>query len=376
MEVFMKKIDVITLHNIKNYGSVLQTYATQKVLKDLNYDVEFINYYRDGKTVSEIVENNIKFSTIYNKNFLFHFIGKIILTNSIRKQVGVFNKFLSENINLSRDYFSYEEIKNDIPVADIYCSGSDQVWNSDWNQQIDKTFFLDFLPNNAKRISFSSSIGKSEIDENESKVIIPMLKKYSYITVREQSAVDLLKSYNIDAKLVLDPTLMLNKNEWIDFCSSEKIDISGKYILVYQLNSKFEEFNNYVKYISKKLNLPVIRVSVFSHQKIMFGKFVHCPSVKAFLQYILNAEYVITDSFHCTAFSINLNKKFMSIYPPKFPTRLENILCKTNLLDRKITSINDCDKIDEDIDYKVVNNILEVERKKSLKTIKEMIKNI
>lgn len=368
------KISVITLHNIRNYGSVLQTYATQHVLKKLGNDIEFIDYYRDGFSVKEQVDNNLKFSTIYNKNFLYKSIGRLFLTISINKQDRVFKRFLKNNIKLTKKYFTSSELKNNPPISDVYCSGSDQVWNSDWNRKIDESFFLNFGPENCKRISFASSIGKSEISSSEANTIIPLLSKYQYITVREQSAVNILKENNIDSELILDPTLLLNKDEWQDFIGN-KID-NKKYILVYQLNTKFKEFDEYVNELSKKVKLPVIRVSVHIHQLFKKGNFKFCPEIKDFLNYIKNAEYVITDSFHCVAFSINFNKKFMAVYPPKFPTRIENILSTTNLVDRKYSKENDIETITKDINYKDVNKILNQEREKSMKIIKKMLESV
>ena len=208
------KISVITLHIINNYGSALQTYATQTVLEKMGYEVEFVNYYRDGSSISKRVATNLKFSNIYNKNFLFRFIGKTILTLNFKKQDKVFKKFLNEKINLTKKYENFEELKENPPIADFYCTGSDQVWNSEWNSKIDPAYFLDFVSDGVKKVSFASSFGKSAIDEEEEKKIKPFLEKYNYITVRENSANKILKNMGIESKVILDPTLLLSKNDW------------------------------------------------------------------------------------------------------------------------------------------------------------------
>ena len=367
------KVDLITLHNVKNYGSALQTYATQKILEKLGCEVEVINYFRKDLIEEHLIENRINTSTVFSKNFLTKFLGKMFIKPSVEKQCEKFNKFLNNNIKLTpKKYYSNEELKNDLPIADIYCTGSDQVWNSDWNNGIEKPFFLDFVPDNKKRISYASSFGKESLNNNEKKITQEMLKKYQYISVREKSAKKIIEDLGIkNVEHVLDPTLLLNKEEWENL----KVDIKhkGKYILVYQLNTKNPEFDKYVKKLSKYKKMPIVRVSNVSYQRFKYGKFVNCPTVEEFISYFLNAEYIVTDSFHATAYSINFGKKFLCIFPKKFSTRLQSILDLTGLQERKVTDFNKFDTIDNQIDYEKVNGIINVERNKSINYLKKAI---
>ncbi len=366
------KVGLITLHNVKNYGSVLQTYATQNIFKNLGLECEVINYSRKDLIDENLVQNRINSSKVFSKNVFTRFAGKIFLGNSTKKQIKIFNSFLTENINLTKRYNSFEEILEDVPVADIYCTGSDQVWNSDWNKGIEKAFFLEFVPENKKRISYAASFGKEKLDENEIDITKEMLKKYSNISVRENSAVKIINELGIDnVEHVLDPTLMLDKEEWSKL--KAEIKHKGKYILVYQLNTKNPEFDNYVKNLSKIKKMPIIRVSNVLYQAFKYGKFAYCPEVKQFLTYFLNAEYIVTDSFHATGFSINFNKKFACIFPKKFSTRLQSILELTGLEERKVQDFNDFSIIDKDIDWNKVNKIIENEREKSLDFLKKAI---
>lgn len=367
------KVDLITLHNVKNYGSALQTYASQKILQNLGYEVEVINYSRKDLLDENVLNTRIATSSIFSKNFFTKFIGKIFLKNSIKKQNKVFNSFLNENINLTRKYSSYEELLENIPQADIYCTGSDQVWNSDWNKGIEKAFFLEFVPEGKKRISYAASFGKNQLDKSEIDITREMLQKYDHISVREKSAKDIIENLGIsNVTQVLDPTLLLDKNDWMELKTNIKYN-KNRYILVYQLNTKNPEFDNYVKNLAKVKNMPIIRISNVLYQMFKYGDFDYCPSVNEFVTYFLNAEYIVTDSFHATAFSINFNKKFLSIFPKKFSTRLQSILELVGLEERRVVDYNDFSLIDREIDYDKVNKIIQLEREKSINYLKKAL---
>lgn len=369
------KIDIITLHNVKNYGSVLQSLATQIIFEKKGYEVEFINYYRKNLIDSNILKNNLNNSKFFSKNFITKLIGKIILPKTINKQIKVFNEFINEYIKMTKDkYYSFEELKDNIPQADIYCTGSDQMWNSEWNNGIEKAFYLDFLPDKAPRFAFASSFGRKEIPQEEEEKVKNMLRKYKAISVREKSGLNILNKMGIEyVEHVLDPTLLLDKNVWKKLISDNVLE-NKKYILVYQLNMKNKEFDKYVKKLSKTKKMPVIRVSINNYQRFKYGKLIDTPKVLDFLNCFLNAEYIITDSFHGTAFSINLNKKFICIFPKKFSERLQSLLELTNLKERKLKNYKDINQIDEEIDWKKVNKILDLERKKTNDFIDKALK--
>ena len=147
------KVEIITLHNVKNYGSVLQTYVTQQVLKELGYDSEVIDYYREDLIEKNILQNRLNSSSIFSKNIITRMIGRIFIKKDIKNQSKKFNKFISQYLKITpKSYYSNEELKEDLPKADIYCTGSDQVWNGEWNNGIEKAFFLDFVPDDMPKI--------------------------------------------------------------------------------------------------------------------------------------------------------------------------------------------------------------------------------
>ena len=180
------KISVITLHYVKNYGSVLQTYATQKTFENYGFDVQFINYVRP----CEIAYGTAKISLAQKiiqimKSFLIY----IITRKNSKSNDKVFTLFISKYINLSKYYSNYDELLSSPPDADIYCTGSDQMWNSKWNEGVVPAYFLAFAPKGKSKIAYATSIGLTEFERDDIPIIQQYLKDYSHISVREKSAI-------------------------------------------------------------------------------------------------------------------------------------------------------------------------------------------
>ena len=141
-------------------------------------------------------------------------IGSIILKEK------TFGRFVKDKLNLTSKYITADELQNNPPEADLYVTGSDQTWNSKYNEGIDRGFFLDFIPESTRRIAFVSSFGKTNLDNYEIDETKRLLRKYERISVREDSAVHIIENLGIDRPVqLIDPTLMLNKNEWLSIAS-------------------------------------------------------------------------------------------------------------------------------------------------------------
>ena len=374
------KASVITLHTVDNYGSVMQTYATQQILKKCGYDVEFVDYWRRDNLPQSRAERMLEGSTLQKLKPLWginNFTRKAtvsILKNVLEKQRSPMWRFLEEKVQLTKvRYCSYEELEANPPVADVYITGSDQVWNSIWNQGIDRSYFLDFAPAGKPRIAFSASIGREQLDTEEIPETKRLLEKYSAISVREQSAVELLASMDIKSTLVLDPTLMLEAEEWRKPATKRKRE--KPYILIYQLNPN-PQMDQYAEQLAQKKNWEIIRIGFGRSDRRKGGKCVMLPSVEEFLGLFCDAACVLTDSFHATAFSLNLGTDFISVLPGRFGTRIESILKLTRTENRILTSYDDLTVVDRSIDEKNVQNIFTVERKKGFDFLKKAISQI
>lgn len=367
-----KKIEVITLQRVPNYGSVLQGYATQKVIEKLGYEVEIINYYPRRMHMYEMLKRLKTKSPKLKKSLLLRTIARIIILPSYIKRFYVFKKFVRKNIKMTaKEYITIEDLKNDVPVADIYCTGSDQVWNSKWNEGIDYALFLDFVPKDKKCISYSASFGKAKLEEEEKRETKELLNKYSTLAMREKSGIEILEDLGIKNGIqVLDPTLLLSKEEWRPLISNKYKE--KKYIFMYNINRN-KKLDMYAKEFARRKKMPLIYVSYNYHEGFKYGHLKCNPKVEDFLSLIENAEYVLTDSFHCTAYSINFNKNLLVAYPEKFSTRLASIVELTGLTNRVIQDYNDFSICDRKIDFESANKILSEEREKSINYLKMAI---
>lgn len=349
------KVALITLHAIKNYGSVLQTLATQELFKEFGCEVELINYIREDSL---------------DKNLLNTWCGsnpikKIVMLPTLIKWKSVFNDFIAEHFKLSKNIYTYPEDFKKYPIqADIFCTGSDQVWNTGWNGGIIKSLFLDFIPEDAFRFAYAASFGKKELSKKEVDETKELIKKYRFISVREDYAKTMLeKYYNYkEAVHVLDPTLAYDGDFWRSYAPKSRI--KKDYILVYNLN-RSKKFDEYAMKLSKKTGLPIYFLCRRYDQFIRPGKSILVPDVFEFITLIDNAKYVLTDSFHATAFSLNLNTEPICVYPSEYGGRIESILKLTDSLQRHINDYNDYDVLKRPVDFKKVNAIFSEERAKN-----------
>ena len=363
------KVTVITLQNIRNYGSALQALATQEIFKSLGCQVDFINFVRDNqKTPAVRIRTWCK-----GFNPMKKAIYALILYPTFLRQEKVFKRFISKYLNVQTKQYSTDKDFENYPItSDIYCTGSDQTWNSGWNQGIIKAMFLNFVPDNVRKIAYAASFGKSKLDEWEKEETKELLKRYYAISVRESTGVNIVADLGINGAVhVLDPTLQLDGSFWKRHMSKRKIE--EPYLLVYQLNTN-RDFDNYATEYATKKGLKLVRFCWRIDQCVKCGKALVIPDVLDFVSAIYYADTVITDSFHATAFSINMNTPMICIYPNEFGGRIASILKLTGLENRHLTSYSDFSYVDAPkMDFTAVNAILDKEREKGWEFLKQAI---
>ena len=366
----MQNVALITLHRSANYGSVLQALATQVVLERMGHDVTVVDYYAPRNSVPEMLRGLKHKKQLFEKNPLALFAARTILLPSYIKRRRNFDRFITHSLNLSKKtYHSSEELALDLPQAELYVTGSDQVWNSEWNGGIDEALFLAFTPEDAPRISFSASFGKGHLEDSEIVRTRELLKRYGGITVREDTGVKIVHDLGLEASQVLDPTLFLTSEDWKPWISEKKP--RGEYILMYNINHN-APLDRFVRRLSGRTGLPVYYISYQLHDCFKRGRMRCCVPVEEFLSLIANARYVVCDSFHCAAFSVNFNREFAIIPPQRFGTRLESFMRVVGL-EGRIVDEDNINVFNMLIDWNSVNAKLSAERMRSFSTIKSVI---
>lgn len=311
------KIGILTFWwSNDNYGQLLQCYALQKYLRDIGYEAFLIKYNYN----SDLVKTPLYFKLL--KVFNPFLVIRFLLN---RKHVADLNKEENNNnrnfedfrkkyiISSEKIYNSYLELKSDPPDADAYIVGSDQVWNYKYldapRSPSYKPMFLDFGKENVKRIAYAASWGVKELPEEIKKVISPLLSKFDYIGVREQSGIELCSQCGRgDAEWVCDPTLLLTAEKYRELYKNEEIrKPDNKYLLLYLLNNVFTFDKQKVYDFAKSKGLEVVYITgnnMIDEYKKYFA------TIPEWLYLVDNAEYVVTNSFHCGVFSTIFKKKF------------------------------------------------------------------
>lgn len=362
-------IKVITRHTPSNYGSLLQSIATIKAIESLGHSCEVIDYWKLDETGLNGIITSLNGKPSWKKNRIKRLIYIALRYPGERISSSRFNKMRKRYLNLTSRCYSVDDLKR--LDADVFMTGSDQVWGPLLNGKFDDAYFLSFVSNEKPRVSYASSFGRTEFSESIISEYKNFLSKYDTITVRENNAVSLLQNWNIKCDgQVLDPTLLLDASQWSKYI---KGDINRDYVLIYEIHNN-PHLDYYAKKFAKHVNLPLIRISPMLHQINRGGKFVLCPEVGVFLSYIKNAKYMITDSFHGTAFAINFNTQFIEVLPNnKTGARNQSILQLTGLENRIVSDFNDFSFAKKHIEYSKINKILAIERKKSFNLLKNMI---
>lgn len=356
------KIKIITLHQIFNYGSVLQTYATQKIFEKYSSNVEVINYISPVRTAKELF---LAGPYRHQKLSLIKILYYLAKGPSLCLKGLTFGSFVKKNINLTKKkYIQYEDLENNVPIADIYVTGSDQVWNSFYNGGVDSAYFLGFVRDNTKRIAYCSSFGSKEIVDSDKTEIGNYLKAYDAISVRESSAVEIVKDLSgKEAMWLIDPTLQIDKEDWGKL--SEKRKIKDKYLLLFLPYTEKNDAFAIAKKVAAEKKLKIVGLSWKIGSNQIYDKQFLYASPKTFLSLIQYAEIIITNSFHGVAFSYNFNKDFIAIRRDLFNERIDSLLNLTGLSKRQISEVSEISQVRESIDYAEVNKVLTHERNKA-----------
>ena len=352
------------------YGGVLQNFALQKVLKSLGYDPitlrvapirkkSYYRVFRDG--LSRMIHY-----------LLGHDVG-ITMKQDIYVSRNI-EPFIQEYIKTT----AYCASKSDFRIAveqeqcKVLIAGSDQIWRANYDY-VEECYFDFTADMNIKRIAYAASLAVDiwEYTSKQTRYIRPLIKKFDAVSVRELSGIDLCKDYlGVEAELVLDPTLLLEKEEYIQLVKYANEGISQGELFTYILDKSTRK-ESIIKEIVRNTGLK--RYECMPKYKTKYAEVKkyaeECvyPSITKWLRSIMDAKLIITDSFHGMVFSIIFNKPFyVLINVDRGSARFTSLLKLFNLEDRVIYDVNVVD-LEKAIDWNYVNKIKKVWKEKSIK---------
>lgn len=349
----MKKIAILTFSHAFNYGAVLQAYALKTAIQTLGFQVACVDYrspfYPDTK---------------WRRKFLFLSKRAIKFLRGCPFSPMFFYKFMKKYLQDTPPIMN-EQLSQLNNQFDLFITGSDQVWNFAITHG-DTAFLLDFVTDSKKKSSYAASFGFSYVEEKDKPIFAQLLPQFKHISVREQAGANIIKELTgTDVPVVLDPTLLLTKEQWQSFATPVP---QKNYVLLYLMHEN-DKILSFAKNLAREKGLPLRCISFGKIKGIScFG----CPP-EEFVASFQNAAYVVTNSFHGLAFSINLNKTFfVDLLPPSWPanSRLEQLLKTTGLENRLLDNLTD---IEAPIDWVSVENRLQAAREKSIKFLQSVL---
>ena len=329
----MRKVGIFTIY-ICNYGAVLQAYALKKCIESMFKDIEvsIVDFYsqKNYRIFNVVAKNPIKKLLKY----------ALILTHypALYRRNKREKCFIKEEFNLSERYDDLEILSREMPVYDYYLTGSDQVFNT--NSKYSLLFFQQFKIESGIKAAYAPSFGQSMFSDVDKMQIKRLTQCFYYLSCRENDGAAMLSEiHGKDVPCVIDPTLLLTSEQWSMMMKAPKTD--EKYLLVYDLNGGVPMLN-IAKKIAAEKGLKIYCIT--RHPDISFiykgiDKVIYDAGPREFVGYFSNASYVITDSFHGTAFSLIFHKNFNTyIAVPKSSQRIKSLLEACGLHDRIISS--------------------------------------
>ncbi len=364
----MKKVGIITFHGAHNYGSVLQSYASVVTLRGLGYDPEIINLRNQAQLDAYKILKSYK-------GLLRAF--RIIIYPWLLSRRNKFEHFINNTLPLSdKEYRSGSEINVEELDYDIYYTGSDQVWNPTC-QDFESAYYLDFVNHARPTVAYAPSMGKGTFDKADKDRIMSLLSYVDYLSCREATGARLISELSgRPAVQVCDPVLLPTKEEWADFAIAPHR--KRKYILAYFLNNNHGD-RSQLEYLRKQTGYDMILLNEYIRDNFNPGIIKkYNASPQEFLGLIKDAEFVYTNSFHATAFSVIFHKKFFTAIAASDNVHNNNDSRKIDFLrslglENRLLMNGAPINIDEPIDYEKANLMLSEMRARSMAYLKNAL---
>jgi hypothetical protein len=358
------KVGVTAFHAAYNYGSALLTYALKTTVDKLGYEGEVIDFIPTSqKSAYRIIKPWTSPGPILQNLYVLpHY-------KSIESKMHKYSEFRKKHMNLTeREYNSVEELMKSPPECDAYICGSDQIWNPN-AIDFDKAYFLPYGKKEVKRISYAPSLGPNMLTSEQKGRIKEYIKNIDVISAREREGQEILNELTEKKiEVLIDPAMLLESSEWDEIAI--KPNINKPYILCYFIGNG-SYLRDFAENLRKKTNLPI--VVIMPNWRDLIKNYIKCYDAgpQEFLGMISNAEYICTNSFHATIFSVLYKKKFfVGSSNNKKDARLETLLGKFNLKNRLIKE-EDIKNINlDEVNFDKCEEVLATQREKSISFLK------
>ena len=386
----MGKIGVCACYNTKNYGSMLQSLATGEMLEKLGYPYEFIRYTRKP-TVGLILKSLDRIPEMIKGKRLNAERQRALskypeVASGIKRRNACFDSFMNQTFtNMSPAYDTLKQLTQAAKEYDAVMVGSDQLWRPEGYST--GFYNLMFVPDEVPKIAYATSFGVSQIPEKKKKIAKTFLNRIDHISVRELRASEMIKELiGRDVPTVVDPTLLFTGEEWKKIIPSKTI-VDEKYIFCYLLGSN-PQHRTWVEELKKQTGYKIVTIphlDEFVESDIAFGDHqLYDVGPVEFVNLIRNAEFVCTDSFHGTVFSILNHKQFVTFNRFTDGTRnsrnsrIESLLSQTGLENRRLTRKEQSivDLALAEIDFECVDSKLNQMRNQSIDYLRSALERV
>ena len=342
-----KRIALVSFFKSESYGAILQCLGLQRVLQQNGFDPLYLDYER---------KINLPFSKrVINLGYQL-----------VRRFFGYARRYKRTTF-FKNQYLNTSQLDMVSSYA-LYIVGSDQVWLP---ENVNDFFLLNFVKD-GRKMSYASSFGVSSLPDHLIDYYRLSLSSFNAISTREHDGKQILSRLGFnDVRVVLDPTMLLTKEEWLIYAKLPKYD--RRYILCYVMSGDdvtTSQIKRIAKCLAERKRLPILTIGDKEYKVLIPGNRMICDAGPSeFLGYIHNADYIITSSFHGTCFSILFKKNFINVLRPDNPVN-----CRIEELDKKLgleTRLHYTNSIDympdfSSIDYSVVESKLSLFRNDSL----------
>lgn len=364
-----------------NYGSILQAYALQNIIKDFGVG--------ECEIVAQYDKHIISVANLMNKIKTVGIIKAtkkgcmLLFFRGIKKRNKRWEEFVNKNLIISKHSYTNTDIQDANQEYDVFLCGSDQIWNP-YNIGLDSIYWLGFVSGEKGKIAYAPSVGITEASKEMKDKIRENLKDFKFVSCREKSGTEFINSIIGDNKCVhvLDPTLAIKKDFWNTLCCARKY--KTPYIFAYFLRGTREQRSAALKFAKKK-NMKVVSVPFLDTDKLVINDLIFgdiriwAPTVGEFISLIKNADYVFTDSYHCSIFSCIYHRQF-SVFPKEATAQTERIRDLLELLkmsDRIVSDVKEIEDINEicEENWSELDRIIEKAKGISLEYLRKALIN-